>query len=86
MAVTTDLIVGFPGESGEHFASSYRLVEDLAFDVVHVAAFSPRQGTVAAGMPDDVPHDEKMRRLHAIEDLQEGISQRINAQADRLDG
>jgi tRNA-2-methylthio-N6-dimethylallyladenosine synthase len=80
VAVTTDLIVGFPGESDEHFASSYRLVQDVAFDVVHVAAFSPRQGTVAAGVHDDVPHDEKMRRLHAIEDLQEGISRRINAQ------
>jgi tRNA-2-methylthio-N6-dimethylallyladenosine synthase len=78
VAVTTDLIVGFPGETDEHFDASYRLVEEIAFDVVHVAAFSPRPGTRAAAQPDDVPHDEKMRRLHAIEDLQEGIARQIN--------
>jgi tRNA-2-methylthio-N6-dimethylallyladenosine synthase len=78
VAVTTDLIVGFPGETDEHFAASYRLVEELAFDVVHVAAFSPRPGTTAAALADSVPADEKRRRLQAIETLQEGIARRIN--------
>jgi tRNA-2-methylthio-N6-dimethylallyladenosine synthase len=78
VAVTTDLIVGFPGETDEHFAASRRLLEEIAFDVVHVAAFSPRPGTVAAALPDDVPHDEKMRRLHVVEDVQEDITRRIN--------
>jgi tRNA-2-methylthio-N6-dimethylallyladenosine synthase len=78
VAVTTDLIVGFPGETDEHFAASYRLVEELAFDVVHVAAFSPRPGTAAAALPDSVSSDEKKRRLQAIETLQEGIARRIN--------
>jgi tRNA-2-methylthio-N6-dimethylallyladenosine synthase len=78
VAVTTDLIVGFPGESEEHFLASYRLIEEIAFDVVHVAAFSPRPGTVAARLADDVPLEEKKRRLQAIENLQEGIARRIN--------
>lgn len=77
-AVTTDLIVGFPGETEEHFQASYRLVDELAFDVVHVAAYSPRPGTRAAAMLDDVPADVKKRRLQAIEDLQKGIARRIN--------
>jgi tRNA-2-methylthio-N6-dimethylallyladenosine synthase len=58
-------------------------MEEMAFDVVHVAAFSPRPGTVAAALADDVPQEEKKRRLHAIEDLQESIAHRIN---DRLVG
>lgn len=79
VAIATDLIVGFPGETDERFQSSYRLVEEVGFDVVHAAAFSPRPGTVAAALPDDVPLAEKKSRLHAIEALQEGISQRINS-------
>jgi tRNA-2-methylthio-N6-dimethylallyladenosine synthase len=78
VAVTTDLIVGFPGETEEHFDASYRLIAELAFDVVHVAAFSPRPGTRAAALVDDVPLAEKKRRLQAIEKLQEGIARRIN--------
>ena len=43
------------------------LLEEIKFDKVHVAAYSPRPGTVAATWPDDVPHWEKMVRLHAVE-------------------
>ncbi len=78
VAVTTDLIVGYPGESDEHFAASYRLVEEMAFDVVHVAAYSPRPGTRAAALRDDVPPEVKKQRLQAIEDVQKGIARRIN--------
>jgi tRNA-2-methylthio-N6-dimethylallyladenosine synthase len=79
VAITTDLIVGFPGETEEHFANSLRLIQNLEFDMVHVAAFSPRPGTVAATMPDDVPPEEKKRRLHAIEETQESILTRKHA-------
>ena len=51
VALTTDIIVGFCGEREEHFLNSLRLVRDLRFDQVHVAAFSPRKGTVAAEWP-----------------------------------
>ena len=54
------------------------LLEEIRFDKVHVAAYSPRPGTVAAGWPDDVPHDDKMMRLHAVEKLQERIGRELN--------
>src|SRR4029078_13581326 len=55
------------------------LLEEIRFDKVHVAAYSPRPGTVAASWPDDVSHDEKMLRLHAIERLQERIAKELNS-------
>ena len=78
VALTTDIIVGFCGEREEHFANSLQLVRDLRFDQVHVAAFSPRLGTVAAEWADDVPRAEKLRRLHRIEREQTVIAEEIN--------
>ncbi len=78
IAITTDVIVGFCGETSAHFENSLRLIQDLQFDQVHVAAFSSRAGTVAAGWVNDVPRDEKLRRLHRIEDVQTQISEAIN--------
>ena len=78
VALTTDIIVGFCGEREEHFANSLQLVRNLRFDQVHVAAFSPRLGTVAAEWADDVPQAEKLRRLHRIEREQTVIAEDIN--------
>ena len=78
VALTTDIIVGFCGEQEEHFANSLQLVRNLRFDQVHVAAFSPRLGTVAAEWADDVPQAEKLRRLHRIEREQTVIAEDIN--------
>ena len=78
VALTTDIIVGFCGEQEQHFANSLQLVRDLRFDQVHVAAFSPRLGTVAAEWADDVPQAEKLRRLHRIEREQTVIAEDIN--------
>jgi len=61
-ALTTDVIVGFPGETDGEFAETCELVERVGFSKVHVFPFSPRQGTVAATMPDQVPAGEKERR------------------------
>src|SRR5439155_7304318 len=58
-------------------------METVRWDVVHVAMFSPREGTVAATWPDDVPAAEKKRRLHAVEAVQARIATEINS---RLDG
>ncbi|MEO8287981.1 MAG: tRNA (N6-isopentenyl adenosine(37)-C2)-methylthiotransferase MiaB [Chloroflexota bacterium] len=79
VSMATDIIVGFPGETHDQFMRTLDLLEEIKFDKVHVAAYSPRPGTVAAEWPDDVPHDEKMMRLHAVEKLQEQIGRDLNS-------
>ncbi len=78
--LSTDVIVGFCGETEEQFGRTLAILEDLRFDKVHVAAYSPRPGTIAwRHMEDTVPQAEKMRRLHAVEALQERVGSEINA-------
>lgn len=79
VSMATDIIVGFPGESHDQFMHTMDLLEEIKFDKVHVAAYSPRPGTIAATWPDDVSHDEKMMRLHAVEALQERIGRELNS-------
>ena len=78
IALSTDIIVGFCGESEGQFEHTLEFLDEMRFDQVHVAAFSPRIGTVASEWPDDVPAQEKMRRLHAVEALQTGIAREVN--------
>jgi tRNA-2-methylthio-N6-dimethylallyladenosine synthase len=79
-AISTDVIVGFCGETEEQFRRTYDLLAELRFDKVHVAAYSPRPGTIASRtMNDDVPQAEKMERLHAVEELEESVAAQINA-------
>ncbi len=78
LALSTDLIVGFPGETDEQFQHSVDLLAELRFDMVHVAAYSPRPGTRAAAMVDDVPAAEKGRRLQTVESLQAEIVGEVN--------
>ena len=79
IAVSTDVIVGFPGETEEEFGHTVDLLSDLKFDTVHVAAYSPRPGTLAySAMCDDVPALEKERRLRAVEEMQERIAAEKN--------
>lgn len=80
VGLATDVIVGFPGETETQYEATYRLLEDLRFDMVHVAAYSPRPGTPATRLPDDVPPEVKERRRKAVDDLQERIVGEINAQ------
>jgi len=79
VGLVTDVIVGFPGETEAQFEATCRLLDDLRFDMVHVAAYSPRPGTPAERLPDDVPPEEKQRRRKAVDDLQEHIVGGINA-------
>jgi len=80
IGLSTDVIVGFPGETGAEFHNTLRMLDEFRFDVVHVAMYSPRPGTVAATeMADDVPREEKRRRLHEVETLQKRIAGGINA-------
>src|SRR5262249_41069805 len=71
---------GFPGETELQFEHTLDMLEEFRFDVVHVAMYSPRPGTVAATqMVDDVPREEKRRRLHEVERVQKSIASAINA-------
>lgn len=79
VGLATDVIVGFPGETAGQFEATYRLLEEIRFDMVHVAAYSPRPGTPSARLADDVPAREKDRRRKAVDDLQERIVAEINA-------
>ncbi len=81
IALSTDVIVGFPSESESQFQRTLKLLRELRFDTVHVAAYSPRAGTFAAReYEDNIPSDEKKRRLHIVEQLQEKIATEINAE------
>jgi len=80
VSISTDIIVGFPGETDEQFQNTYNALENLRFDVVHVAAYSPRTGTVASRKyADSIPAEVKSERLHRVEELQERIAGAINA-------
>ncbi|MDQ2717587.1 MAG: MiaB/RimO family radical SAM methylthiotransferase [Chloroflexota bacterium] len=86
VTLSTDVIVGFCGETAEEFQHTLDLLEEIRFDVVHVAAYSPRQGTVASRWEDDVPLAEKKRRLHAVEEVQARIALELNQQyAERVE-
>ena len=61
-AITTDVMVGFPGETDEEFAASLRFVEEMDFSRVHVFAYSRRPGTIADKLPNQVDNSEKARR------------------------
>jgi tRNA-2-methylthio-N6-dimethylallyladenosine synthase len=78
-SIATDVIVGFPGETEAQFQGTYDLLAALRFDSVHIAKYSPRPGTPAARLPDDVPPEEKERRRALLEELQTGISGEIHA-------
>jgi tRNA-2-methylthio-N6-dimethylallyladenosine synthase len=78
-AMVTDVIVGFCGETDSEFQNTYDLLASLRFDKVHVAAYSPRPGTIAhRQLADDVPAAVKQERLHAVEQLEARVSAEIN--------
>jgi tRNA-2-methylthio-N6-dimethylallyladenosine synthase len=78
VSLSTDVIVGFCGETADEFQRLLDLLEEIRFDVVHVAAYSPRPGTLAHKWLDDVPLEVKKERLHAVEAVQERIAREIN--------
>ena len=79
VGLVSDIIVGFPSEIEDQFQQTVDLLTELKFDAVHLAAYSPRPGTIAAReLADDVPASEKKRRLAVLEKLQENIVTEIN--------
>jgi tRNA-2-methylthio-N6-dimethylallyladenosine synthase len=74
IALTSDLIVGFPGETEEDFEETLRVVEEIQLDSAFTFIFSPRPGTVAAKMEDQVPEEVKRERIYRLIELQNRIS------------
>jgi len=79
IAITTDLIVGFPGETDEDFEMTLSAVRRIGFDAAFMFRYSVREGTWAAeNLVDDVPEEEKLRRLQKLIDMQKEISYEVN--------
>ncbi len=78
ITISTDVIVGFCGETEDQFAATLRLLETVRYDQVFAAAYSPRPGTPSARLPDDVPPEVKRRRLNELLALQEEIGRQRN--------
>ncbi|MFL2664936.1 MAG: tRNA (N6-isopentenyl adenosine(37)-C2)-methylthiotransferase MiaB [Dehalococcoidia bacterium] len=79
ISLTTDLIVGFPNETDEQFNNSIKLLKEVEFDKVHVAAYSNRDGTYASRkLPDNIDRNIKKERLNIVDDLQKDIQNTLN--------
>jgi len=83
IAITTDIIVGFPGETEEDFAQTLGVCEEVAYDGAFTFVFSPRRGTEAATLPDQIPHPVKVERM---ERLVEVVQRRAKERAQRFVG
>jgi tRNA-2-methylthio-N6-dimethylallyladenosine synthase len=79
LALSTDVIVGYPGETEADFQSTVRALEEIRYDSAFLFKYSPRQGTVAAGYADDVSLPAKQERLAAVIALQRGITEERSA-------
>lgn len=77
-SITTDIIVGFPGETEQDFADTIDLVKRMRFDAAYTFIYSPRYGTPAAEMKDEVSQEEKKNRLNELNQLQNQITLEIN--------
>ena len=71
IALSTDLMVGFPGETDEQFENSLRFCDEIAFSSMHLFKYSPRQGTPAAGYPNQVPNEVKDIRSKRMQEMAE---------------
>lgn len=78
LSLTSDVIVGFPGETYEEFQDTLSLVEEVGFTSLFTFLFSPREGTPAAKLPDPVSREEKGRWFRELTDLQERIAEGRN--------
>jgi len=74
LALTTDLIVGFPGETEEEFEETVSAVEEVGYDGAFTFVYSPRQGTEAASLPDQVPEEVKRERIERLIEVVQGVA------------
>ena len=85
-SLSTDLIVGFPGEEEDDFLATLGAVHEIRFDEAFMYAYSPRSGTPAAGIPENISHNDKISRLRNLIDCQRVISrEKMNARIGSLD-
>ena len=82
-ALTTDIIVGFPGETEADFAETLAVAEEVGYDGAFTFIFSPRRGTEAAGLDDPVPHEEKVERMQRLVEV---VQRRARERAQRFVG
>ena len=86
LALGTDIIVGFPGETEADFAATLRIVEEVRYDSAFTFVYSPRAGTEAAAMPDQVPHDVKIERMERlVATVQRGAAERNRERIGRVE-
>jgi tRNA-2-methylthio-N6-dimethylallyladenosine synthase len=86
LAFGTDIIVGFPGETEEDFAETLEVVEHIGYDSAYTFVYSPRHGTEAAALPDQVPHEVKIERMERlVESTQRTARERNEARVGRLE-
>ena len=74
IGLTSDIIVGFPGETLEEFEDTVSLIDEVRYDAAYTFIYSPRPGTRAANMPDDTPMEEKSRRIQRLIEHQQRIT------------
>ena len=79
LAFGTDIIVGFPGETEDDFRETLEVVEEVGYDSAFTFVYSPRAGTEAAAMPDQVPHEVKIERMERLVELTQRIARERNA-------
>jgi tRNA-2-methylthio-N6-dimethylallyladenosine synthase len=79
LAMSSDFIVGFPGETEDDFQKMMKLISDVGYDISFSFIFSPRPGTPAANLPDDTPHAVKLQRLQQLQAALEANVERISA-------
>jgi len=79
ICISSDFIVGFPGETAEDFAATLNLIDEIGFDASFSFVYSSRPGTPAAAFPDDTPHDVKLARLHQLQVLLDAQANSISA-------
>ena len=86
LALTTDIIVGFPGETDDDFAETLEVVEEVGFDSAFTFVYSPRAGTEAAAMPNQVPDEIKRERIEKlVEVVQRGAAERNRARVGSVE-
>ncbi len=79
LALSGDVIVGYPGETEDDFQATVSLVDDVGFDGLFVFAYSPRPGTTAVRLPDDIAEGEKLRRVNVLNSHQQRAQAERNA-------
>ena len=86
VAIGTDIIVGFPGETEDDFRQTLEVVEEVGYDTAFTFVYSPRAGTEAASMPDHVPHEVKIERMERlVEVVQESARTRNDSRVGRVE-